>query len=132
MSNLQDLRKKVEGFCILIVDDEEEVRIGTATFMNKFFSEVILASDAESALEIFKKRNDIDILLTDIKMPGESGWELIRQVTQLKPELFIAVMTGSPGASNEELSLCDAYLNKPIGIDEITDMLEKITLKYGL
>ncbi len=132
MSNLKDLRQKVKTLSILIVDDEREVAEGTEVFMKKFFSKVHTAPDAESALALFKTQNRPDVLLTDIKMPGLNGWSLIQTLREDDKQLFIAVMTGSPGANEKELSLCDIYLNKPIGMDEITQMLEKITLKYKL
>ncbi len=132
MSNLQDLRQKVKTLSILIVDDEHEVAEGTEVFMKKFFSKVKTASNAESALALFNTHYRPDVLLTDIKMPGLNGWELIQKLRKQDSHLFIAVMTGSPEATETELSLCDIYLNKPIGINEITQMLEKITLKYKL
>ena len=132
MSNLKDLRQKVKALSILIVDDEPEVRQGTEIFMKKFFSKVYTSTNTESALALFTTHNRPDVLLTDIKMPGSNGWALIQTLREEDKQLFIAVMTGSPDANKKELSLCDIYLNKPIGMDEITQMLEKITLKYRL
>jgi len=132
MNKLKDLRKQIKDLSILIVDDELEVREGTEVFMNKFFSKVETAPNVDTALKIFKNEKRPDILLTDIKMPGLNGWSLIHTLRKNNKNLFIAVMTGSPEASEEELSLCDIYLQKPLGIDEITEMLEKVTLKYKL
>ena len=66
---------------ILIVDDEKRERDGLEKLIRKYRYplEILQASDGEEALELFKKQR-IEILLTDIKMPFMTGIELIEEV----------------------------------------------------
>lgn len=79
---------------LLYVEDEEILRNEISTLFESFFKEVIIASNGEEALEIFKNRqNDIDILLTDINMPKMNGIELITQVRDIDQKIPILVCT---------------------------------------
>ena len=77
----------------LIVDDEKEIR----TLIGKFLSETnyncILAEDGHSALEIIRK-NDLDLVITDIKMEGMNGLELMEKAHENYSYLPFIVLTG--------------------------------------
>ena len=132
MNDLTILREKVKALSILIVDDEEAVLDGSVTFMKKFFKNVESANNAPAALQKFSGHDGYDIVMTDIKMPGMSGWELIKKLREMDDKLFIAAITGSPEKTHVQLSQCDVYLKKPVSIDEMIDMLNKIIHKYEL
>jgi len=132
MNNLTTLREKVKTLSILLVDDEEKVLNRSVVFMKKFFECVDGANNAEAALKKFSDNDGYDIVMTDIKMPGMSGWELIAQLRKIDENIFIAAITGSPEATNVEIALCDIYLKKPVSIDKMVKMLEKIIKKRGM
>ena len=126
MNNLTILREKVKTLSILLVDDEDDVLNRLKVFMQKIFKYVDSANSAEMALKKFNDHNEYDIVLTDIKMPGMSGWEFIKQLRKIDNQLFIGVLTGSEDATDKEIALCDSYLIKPVSVDEMIKMLEKI------
>ncbi|MBU0720337.1 response regulator [bacterium] len=125
MSDLKQMRAKTGTLSILIVDDEEKIQEAIVLFMEKFFGNTQSACNGEEALELFRQ-NKYDVLLTDISMPKMSGWELIDAVKKSDQEIFIAAMTGSPDEKENLIGMCDIYLNKPITIERLALMLEKI------
>lgn len=79
---------------ILIVDDHEVVRTGMQTILEKYALTALVhqARSASEALKIFDTQ-DIDILITDIKMPKMSGVELAQKVKEDKPDTEIIALT---------------------------------------
>ena len=80
---------------VLIVDDE----IGLLELAEKFFSELgyktLIAENGSEALEILKTDNVIDLLFSDVVMPGGiNGYELANQATQLRPNLKVLLTSG--------------------------------------
>ena len=78
---------------LLLVDDEELVRMGTADMLADLGHEVAEAASGFAALEILK-RADIDVIVTDYAMPGMTGAELAAAARLLKPDLPILILTG--------------------------------------
>ena len=77
---------------ILIVDDEEAQRKVLAGFLRKRGFEVVQAGDVGTALEIAASRT-IDLVLTDMRMPGQTGLDLLGELYRLNPEVPVIVMT---------------------------------------
>ena len=79
---------------ILVVDDDEQVLEGTREIVEALGYEVIAARSGKEALSIIRNDATIDLLFTDISMPGMDGWELARRSKQLRPELKVIYTTG--------------------------------------
>jgi len=84
---------------ILLVDDDEPIRRLVRRSLNARGHEIMEAGSATDALDISKAFDgDIDILLTDVVMPGMSGIELARSLVRVRPELQVLFMSGyAPG-----------------------------------
>ena len=133
MSDMKAMREKIKSLHALVVDDEEEVLNSSLQFMRKIFHSVDGAENGETAMKMFKDKGGYDVLITDIKMPRMSGWDLIRSIRANDTEVFIAALTGSPELdSNGLIRLCDCYLKKPVNIEAMAQMLEKIVKKRGM
>jgi signal transduction histidine kinase/CheY-like chemotaxis protein len=95
---------------ILLVDDEELVRIGTADMLADLGYEVIEATSGAEALRLLRSGEEPDLLLTDYLMPGMNGVELIEQAKSLAPSMQALLITGystiaeGPGASVPRLA----------------------------
>ncbi len=131
MYDLKTIKEKVSDLRVLIVDDEELIRQGTIVFMKKFCAHVDGAKNGEEALKTFRENGPYDIVLTDIRMPKMTGWELVKALKNIDSELFVAVMTGSPEVDGAFAKNCDMYMAKPINIDKMQTMLEMIIQKRG-
>lgn len=129
---IRTLKEKVQALNILIVDDEKPLREKTGEFMEKFFNKVDCAEDGQVALEMFDKGTHYDIVITDLQMPHMTGEVLIEKLVAIDPDLFIVVMTGTPDMKNDLLKTCDSCLAKPVGLDDMLNMMEAFTEKKKL
>jgi len=87
---------------ILIVDDEEPVAGLLKNILEQLDYEVTAVSDSARALEIFREQyGEIDLVLTDMSMPGMSGAQLATQLLKIKPGLPIVLCTGFSEVVNE-------------------------------
>ncbi len=106
---------------ILLVDDEEIVRIGTGEMIRDLGHEVIEASGGAEALAKLAAGLSVDAVLTDYKMPRMDGAELARRIQDGRPDLPVMLITGYTGTSDETLHL--PRLEKPFGQAEIAAAL---------
>lgn len=119
---------------VLIVDDEENARIGLSCFLCQEGFDVETASDGEEALEILKENPHTSLIISDINMPGMNGMGLLREVNRQHPETAIIMVT----AYGEVETYIDAmnlgafeYLHKPVRIDELKLAIRKVLNKSG-
>jgi excisionase family DNA binding protein len=108
---------------VLVVDDEEMVRLLFKTTLEELGHQVTGAKTASEGLELVKQR-DFDLVFLDLKMPGMDGAELFRQIKDIKPKLPVTIITGYP--DSEIMSRALAYgpfgiMNKPFGESDIVD-----------
>jgi nitrogen-specific signal transduction histidine kinase/CheY-like chemotaxis protein len=95
---------------ILLVDDEELVRGGTADMLSEIGYDVIEATSGADALRLVRDGLAPDLMITDYLMPGMNGVELIQAVRALAPDVRVMLITGSstiaegPGASVPRLA----------------------------
>lgn len=87
---------------ILIAEDEPAVLTMTVLFLQKAGYGSLKAVDGPQAMEIFQANPDIDALISDIRMPGMSGFELGRAVRLLNPSMPILLMSGFAGHTRED------------------------------
>jgi len=106
---------------ILIVDDEEVVRLLFKETVEELGHKVIAAENATSALEVVKQQ-DLDLVFLDLKMPGMDGAELFRQIKAVKPRLPVAIITGYPDSDMMARALAQGpfgVMNKPFDESDI-------------
>jgi DNA-binding NtrC family response regulator len=106
---------------ILVVDDEEKQRRVLAGFLRKAGYEVEAVGSADEALAVVSART-VDVVLTDLRMPGKTGVELLDAVRGLNPEIPVVVMTayGTVASAVDAMKRGAAdYLGKPVDLDEL-------------
>jgi two-component system, cell cycle sensor histidine kinase and response regulator CckA len=87
-------RKSTGAETVLVVEDADGLRELTQRLLERLGYTVLIAADAAEALTIFEGDPAIDVLLTDVVLPGISGPELIRQVIADRPGLRVIFMSG--------------------------------------
>ncbi|MBL8239967.1 MAG: sigma-54-dependent Fis family transcriptional regulator [Bryobacterales bacterium] len=109
------------GKRVLVVDDEENLRRVTQLKLQQAGYEAMTASDGRQALEVLA-RNPHDLIITDLKMPGMSGMDLLRRVREDYPEIIVVVVTafGTIESAVEAMKLgAHDYIIKPVTADAL-------------
>jgi CheY-like chemotaxis protein len=85
------------GETVLVVEDAEPLRRLICEALSASGCKVLSAPDGQEALRVVRREGSIDLLLTDVIMPGMNGPELAKQVRALRPQMKILYMTGYSG-----------------------------------
>ena len=118
--------KKSKGK-ILVIDDEDVIRMGCGEILNLQGYKVDLAENSVVGLEKIEK-NEYDIVLTDIMMPEMDGMELLDEINRLDKDLVVIVITGYAtieSAINAGRKGAFDYLPKPFKTDELLAKIER-------
>ena len=111
---------------ILVVDDEEAQRKVLAGFLRKRGYETVTASSVDEAVEVARSRI-IDMVLTDLRMPGRDGIELLQELRALNPEIPVIVITVRTEGLVEgiwpQVKQLAGYLLKPFTVQELRDIV---------
>lgn len=119
---------------VLVVDDEPGMRSMLSFVLTQFGHKVITAHNGVSALELVRRRRDetIDVLLTDLAMPGMNGAELADLLSERIPALKVIFTSGFPAAVAEGFGINvarDTFLPKPIDVAKLKGTIENLALK---
>lgn len=117
---------------ILVVDDEKLIRELCVHALWNY--RVLQAGSCEEALRIYE-REAVDLVLSDIMMPGESGIDLLRQVKALDPNATVVIMTGFVDKETILNALkegADDFLNKPLNLLQLKTTVEKVLARKAL
>lgn len=127
--------ERLDGTSVLVVDDDPGARAVAATFLKRSGATVRVASSVFEALQSIEK-DQPDIVLTDIGMPEQDGFELIRQLQAYQQETGRVVRTAalSAYASAEDASRAHAagfevYLTKPINGNELVTAMKRLSTR---
>jgi PAS domain S-box-containing protein len=108
---------------ILVVEDQEGVREVAAGFLTEFGYDVIEAEDGIAALSLLQEHKDIDLMFTDVVMPGGlNGFDVAQAAQQIIPDLVIVHTSGYPKGAmihSEEPRLKDNIIMKPYRREEL-------------
>jgi two-component system chemotaxis response regulator CheY len=114
---------------ILVVEDEESVRQALRKILESFGHKVFDAGDGPDAIRQFEKEGDIDIVLTDLSLPGPSGWDVADQVKKRSPKTPVILLSGWD-ITEEELRQKDnvsRVLSKPVKINDMLKAINELT-----
>ena len=114
---------------ILLVDDDPDMRALTRTFLEHEGYGVFSSGDAERAAQIFRSVPEIDLLVTDLYMPGKSGMELARELKELRRELPVLMISGGMVDQGQKTRLEEegwSFLAKPFRLPELLSTVHRI------
>jgi two-component system, chemotaxis family, chemotaxis protein CheY len=114
---------------ILLVDDDPDIRSLTRTFLEHEGYSVFSSGDAERAAQIFRSVPQIDLLVTDVYMPGRSGLELAREWKAMRSELPVLLISGGVIEEEQEAGLREqgwSFLAKPFRLPELLGAVHRI------
>ncbi len=119
---------------ILIVDDEPSIRNLLADYFQSLNYRISTAEQAEPALEMINNDSKIDLLITDIDLPGMSGIDLLRMTRELKPDIPVVIITGLKTLEYAISAIKNGahdYITKPFDPADVRKVVEKV-LRYRL
>nr|WP_282002745.1 response regulator [Geotalea uraniireducens] len=120
---IEQLKKR-----ILVVDDEENARIGLSKLLEREGFEVESVSNGYEALNYLMQR-DVNVIVTDINMPEMNGITFLKELNKNFPQSNVIMITAYGGVDSyiEAMNLgAFEYINKPVKIDELKSILKKI------
>lgn len=110
---------------ILLVDDDEGVRFAVGRLLEALGYETLVASDAEQARDHFSEHCPIDLLISDIVMPGVNGVDLSNQLHSQDHDLRVLLISGyTNGALSESSSF--RFLRKPFSMRELALVIREM------
>ncbi|MGA2479100.1 MAG: sigma-54 dependent transcriptional regulator [Spirochaetia bacterium] len=112
---------------ILVADDEKNIREGLREALMLDGYEVLLAADGKEALDTVN-RGDVDLLITDLKMPRLSGEELLKSVAAQFPTVPVIILTGHGTIESAVQAMHDGaydFLTKPVNLDRLSLLVKR-------
>jgi len=116
-------------YCIAVVDDESESLASISRALRKVGYEVFSFEDGETALQDIETCKDVDLFVSDLKMPGVDGVELLKRIREINPEAGFLIVTGHGTVETAVEALksgADDYILKPLDLFELRDRVRKI------
>ncbi len=115
---------------VLLVEDDKDVRASTVFLLEALGCEVLEAADASPVPGMLEKDPTIDLLLSDVVLPGgKNGVELAREAKQIRPDLKVILVSGYPEGILENAGLGTTtfrVLGKPFSIDALSQALSLV------
>jgi PAS domain S-box-containing protein len=127
----------LKDISVLVVDDEPDTRALLRHALEQCGARVTTAANASEALAVLKKMRP-DVLLSDIGMPGEDGYDLIRRVRALEPErggrLPAIALTAYVGADDRQRAISAGYhahVGKPVELTKLATLVARLAGRNG-
>lgn len=120
---------------VIVVDDEDTIRSLLKTRLVREGEDVAIADGAEAAEKQFANGPDVGVMVTDLRMPGKDGFELMRWAKEKHPHLRVIVITGHGEKEVAVQALrqgASDYLEKPFDLDELVHSVKRCQREYQL
>lgn len=109
---------------VLVVDDEETIRSLLRSALEMYGYEVLLAENGKAGLEM-ALAHDLDLIITDCRMPKMDGTTMTHRLKEVHPHLPIVSISANP-VPPESLRLFDGSLTKPFLLGDLASMLASV------
>ncbi len=117
---------------LLLIDDQKDVTLSLKEAIEPGGHECVMYSNPRKAIEKFKQDN-FDAIITDYKMPGMNGIDVLKEAQQQKPGLPVIILTGFADTDNAIEAVnhgAYAFMRKPIDLKTFLNTLEDIETKF--
>ncbi len=110
-------------------DDAMSYKFLELVLTKKTCINIIWAINGQQAVDFCRIYNHIDIILMDIQLPLIDGFEAVKRIKKLKPEIPIIVQSANSYNDEWQTSIelgCDAYLTKPVNANKLIEQIESL------
>jgi DNA-binding NtrC family response regulator len=112
---------------VLLVEDDDQVRVLTESFLEQQGHRTLSAGTPDGAMAILNKMADVDVLFTDLELKGEiaAGIKLAKEAKQLRPNLKVLYTTGRALTDGMKARFVEgsAFLEKPYTVEQLATSL---------
>ena len=118
---------------VMLIDDDKASLITLASFIRKLGHQCDTYNLPRVAAETYKEKH-YDLVITDLKMPGMDGFQVLQEVLSVDPKAKVIISTGYIGPEAECAAMEQgiyAFLNKPTDLYKIAVILERVTEEIG-
>jgi len=126
--DMKELLALTQSKRVLLVEDDEDIRVSMETLFEDLFQEATVAADGQDGWEKFQA-GSFDLVITDINMPKMDGIELLKNIRTIDAHIPVVMLTAHNdmkyviGASQHRTS---GYIIKPLTLDSLGEALIKI------
>ena len=115
------------GKTVLVAEDDDAIRSVLKEMLRELGYNAIFARNGEEALMLAKKyEGSVHILLADVVMPGMNGCELAEQLSHMRPNIKVVLMSGYPKTAHPEVETTKAvFVQKPFTINQLAIKLKE-------
>jgi two-component system, NtrC family, response regulator HydG len=120
---------------ILVVDDDETLRLTLVSSLSRAGHKVEAADDGLQAIEMVKKSQDFDFILLDVNMPNISGLKALEKIKELKPQTSVLILTAYSNVQDAVTAIKNGaydYLEKPVETSKLIEMMQNAKNAHGL
>ncbi len=124
----------MKDYNILIIDDEQTQREVLTGYLRKKGYHILSADSGEEGIRLVRK-NPVDIVLSDFKMPDKTGLEVLEEVKKINPEVSFVIITAYSTVETAVKAMrmgAYDYISKPVDLDELDLLIEKIVENRNL
>ena len=116
---------------VLVIDDDAHIRSSIGKFLIARGHTVIEAANGEKGVEVLESQA-VDIVITDVKMPGMDGFEVLRRMRSIASEIEVIVITGVKESENAFRALREGafdFFSKPFKVEDLNAAIQR-TVRY--
>lgn len=118
---------QARGETVLVVEDNEDLRHLVVTFLSRLGYQVLEACDGATANEVLGRTPGVDLLLSDVMLPGgRSGPEIVAEARRQRPGLKSLFMSGCAGSGPDQLPEGATLLQKPFTKHDLAQKLRAV------
>ena len=131
---MRDNLESQDNIRVLIVDDDKRSLEILAEFVSKLGYNVLMSSDGLQAIKRIKEE-ELDVVLTDLKMPGADGIEVLKVAKETNPDLHVVIITGYASLETTLQAIKEGaydYITKPFKLDEVAVVLKNLSERIKL
>ena len=110
---------------VLVVDDDDAVRAVAVAALSERFN-VIEAESGKEALHVLAQKDDVDVVVTDVVMPGVSGFHVARGAQERRPPVKVLMMSAYAAGLVDTQLPAGGFLSKPFRLRELENAVERL------
>ncbi|UBM62046.1 response regulator [Candidatus Sulfidibacterium hydrothermale] len=126
--NLQASGFSIPDSTVLLIEDDLNSRIYFRKIMEELHLTILEAPDGPSGIKLFKENPDIALVLLDIRLPGISGFDVLKELKKINPNIPVIAQTAFAMAGDKEDCMAAGfkdYISKPVNRHKLIQLLQK-------